>query len=221
MEGRAPSAEAVILRRMSEERALPRGRLAVLASGAGSTFVHLVRAGQAGAFPGAVSLLITTRPDAPVAERARDLRVEHLLLDAKSLGSETCDANMCAVLTERSIDLIVLAGYLRKIGPRTLHTFAGRIINTHPAPLPEFGGQGMHGDHVHQAVLAAGVSHSAATVHLVDENYDTGPVLAVQPVPIRPTDTVETLRDRVQQAEREQLTQTIVTLLTREELPRN
>jgi len=175
--------------------------------------VHLVNAGRAGVFPGEITLLITTRPDAPVAQRARELDVKHVLLDAKALGPDACDEQMCTLLTEHDISLVVLAGYLRKIGPRTLHAFAGRIINTHPAPLPEFGGQGMHGGHVHHAVLAAGIPRSAATVHLVDEHYDTGPVIAADPVRVYPSDTVATLRERVQAAERELLTRTITALL--------
>ena len=87
--------------------------------------------------------------------------------------------------------------------------FAGRLINTHPAPLPRFGGQGMFGEHVHRAVLQAGVAASAATVHLVDEEYDSGPVIAERPVPILPDDDVATLRERVQAAERALLVSTI------------
>ena len=104
---------------------------------------------------------------------------------------------------------ILLAGYMKKIGPRTLEAFAGRIFNTHPALLPAFGGQGMFGRHVHQAVLNSGVATTGATVHLVDADYDTGKIVAQYEVPVMRGDTIDALADRVQQAERELLLQTL------------
>jgi len=100
------------------------------------------------------------------------------------------------------VDLVVLAGYMKKLGPRTLARFRGRIVNTHPALLPKFGGKGMYGIHVHRAVLAAGEAKTGASVHLVDEEYDTGRVVAQREVPVLAGDTPETLAERVQQHER-------------------
>ena len=180
----------------------PATRVAVLASGQGSTFEVLVEAGRRGEMRAEVVLLIVSRQDAPATELARRLGVECVVLDEKLLGPAACDAAMEELLTGRRADLVVLAGYVRKVGPRTLRAFAGRIINTHPAPLPRFGGKGMFGEHVHRAVLQAGVATSAATVHLVDEEYDTGPVIAERPVPVLPNDDVATLRERVQAVER-------------------
>ena len=177
-------------------------RVAVLASGQGSTFEALVEAGRRGEMRAEVVLLIVSRQDAPATELARRSGVECVVLDEKLLGSAACDAAMETLLTGRRADLVVLAGYLRKVGPRTLRAFAGRLINTHPAPLPRFGGKGMFGEHVHRAVLQAGVATSAATVHLVDEEYDSGPVIAERPVPVLPGDDVATLRERVQAVER-------------------
>ena len=184
-------------------------RVAVLASGRGSTFEALVEAGRRGKMRAEVVLLIVSRRDAPASDLARRLGVECVVLDEKLLGSAACDAAMETLLTGRRADLVVLAGYLRKVGPRTLRAFAGRLINTHPAPLPRFGGKGMFGEHVHRAVLQAGVATSAATVHLVDEEYDSGPVIAERPVPVLPSDDVATLRERVQAVERALLVSTI------------
>ena len=184
-------------------------RVAVLASGQGSTFEALVEAGRRGEMCAEVVLLIVSRQDAPATELARRLGVKCVVLDEKLLGSAACDAAMETLLTGRRADLVVLAGYLRKVGPRTLRAFAGRLINTHPAPLPRFGGKGMFGEHVHRAVLQAGVATSAATVHLVDEEYDSGPVIAERPVPVLPSDDVATLRERVQAVERALLVSTI------------
>jgi phosphoribosylglycinamide formyltransferase-1 len=191
-----------------------RARIAVLASATGSTFAHLVHSSRAGEISGEVVLLITTRPGAPVAEQARSHGVEHLLLDAAGRDADVVDGEMRQVLIDHEIDFVVLAGYLRKIGHRTLAAFPGRIVNTHPAPLPAFGGPGMYGEAVHQAVLRAGLSYSAATVHLIDAGYDTGPVIAEQPVPVYPNDTPGTLRDRVQAAERQLLISALTRLIS-------
>ena len=132
-------------------------RIAVFASGAGSTFRHLVESSKMGELPAEIALLVTTKAGAPAAEHAHGAAVEHLFLDPAVLDPAGIDREMCTALLQRRIDLVVLAGYLRKIGPRTLEAFAGRILNTHPGPLPGFGGRGMHGERVHQAVLDAGL----------------------------------------------------------------
>jgi phosphoribosylglycinamide formyltransferase 1 len=188
-------------------------RIAVLASGAGSTFRNLVDKSRTGQLPAEIALLITTKTGAPVAQHAGPAGVEHLFLDGTELGPDVVDGAICQTLIDHEIDLVVLAGYLRKIGPRTLAAFAGRIINTHPAPLPAFGGPGMYGERVHQAVLTADVRHSAATIHLIDDHYDTGPVIAEQPVPVHPDDTAATLQERVQAAERDLLVSTLAALI--------
>lgn len=114
-------------------------RVAVLASGQGTTFEVLVCAGRRGEMVADVVLLIASRQDAPVVELARRLGVECVVLDEKLYGSSDGDAAMEGLLTRRQVDLVVLAGFLRKVGPGTLITFAGRVINTHPAPLPRLG----------------------------------------------------------------------------------
>jgi phosphoribosylglycinamide formyltransferase-1 len=188
-------------------------RIAVLASGAGSTFRHLVDKSRTGQLPAEITLLITTKTGAPVAQHAGPAGVEHLSLDGTELRPEVVDAAICQALIDHEIDLVVLAGYLRKIGPRTLAAFAGRIINTHPAPLPAFGGPGMYGQRVHHAVLTAGVRHSAATIHLIDDGYDTGPVIAERRVLVHADDTAATLQERVQAAERDLLVSTLAVLI--------
>lgn len=152
--------------------------------------------------PADVVLLVVSKAGTPAAEVARQLEVDCVVLDENVLGSDACDAEMKTLLARYGVDLVVLAGYLRKVRPQTLRAFAGRILNTHPAPLPRFGGKGMFGEHVHRAVLDAGLSTSAATVHLVDEEYDSGPVIAERPVAVLPDDDVHTLRTRVQAVER-------------------
>ena len=105
------------------------------------------------------------------------------------------------ILQKHRVDLVVLAGYMKKIGTKTLAAYAGRIINIHPALLPKHGGQGMYGMRVHEQVLASGDTETGATVHLVADDYDTGRILARQSVPVLEHDTAETLAERVLQIE--------------------
>ena len=104
-------------------------------------------------------------------------------------------------LAEHRVDLVLLAGYVKKLGPRTLAAYKDRILNVHPALLPAFGGQGMYGRRVHEAVLASGATVSGVTVHLVDEHYDSGPIVAQETVPVQQDDTPETLAARVLRVE--------------------
>ena len=106
------------------------------------------------------------------------------------------------MLVDRAVDVVVLAGYMKQLGSQTLSQFRGRVLNTHPALLPKFGGKGMYGLHVHRAVLASGEAKTGASVHVVTEEYDAGPVIAQCEVAVDPADTPETLAERVQARER-------------------
>ena len=112
---------------------------------------------------------------------------------------------MLGCLYEHEVDMVVLAGYLRRVDPRVVTAYNGRAINIHPAPLPRFGGKGMYGEHVHRAVLEAGVPLSGPTVHRVTPEYDEGEILAHQPVPVVPGDTPQSLAARVLVAEHQLL----------------
>ena len=118
-------------------------------------------------------------------------------------NADDLDRAIMETLTCHHVDVVALAGYMKRLGPLVLSCYKGRLLNTHPALLPKFGGQGMYGDRVHEAALAAGEKTSGATVHLVESDYDTGPVLSQVKIPVLEGDTLETLRDRVQAAERE------------------
>ena len=115
-------------------------------------------------------------------------------------------------LKEAQVDIVLLAGYLKKLGPRVLAEFGGRILNTHPALLPKFGGKGMYGSRVHEAVLASGDTETGVSIHLVDAEYDTGRVLAQCRVPVMPGDSVADLASRVQAREREFVVETLAKL---------
>ena len=117
-------------------------------------------------------------------------------MSARTHGAALGEAILEA-MQRHGVEVICLAGYMKKLGAEVLTAYEGRILNIHPALLPKFGGQGMYGMRVHEAVLAAGEQESGATVHLVDEEYDHGRVLAQEKVPVKAEDTPETLQKRV------------------------
>lgn len=162
-------------------------------SGSGRTLLNLLDAIRRGELIARIALVIASR-QCLGAERARDAGLPTLVIPG-----EIPAERLGAILAEHRIDWVVLAGYLRLI--RIPPAFAGRIVNIHPALLPDFGGKGMHGDHVHAAVLAAGRAESGCTVHLVDPVYDRGRILAQARVPVLPGDDVRSLADRVFAAE--------------------
>jgi phosphoribosylglycinamide formyltransferase 1 len=170
-------------------------RVAVAISGRGSNLEALLRALGSDA-PAQVVLVVSNRADAAGLERAREHGVESVVLHQAVDAGE-----WLKLLASHRVDLVVLAGYLKLIPSEVVARYRDRILNIHPALLPSFGGPGMYGLRVHQAVLASGARESGATVHLVDEVYDRGRILAQSRVPILPGDTPERLAARVLEAE--------------------
>jgi phosphoribosylglycinamide formyltransferase 1 len=170
-------------------------RIAVAISGRGSNLEALMRALGPSA-PAEIVLVVSDRPGAAGLSLARDTRIATEVLADPADG-----AAWLAVLRKREVDLVVLAGYLKLVPAPVIAAYRGRIINIHPALLPAFGGKGMYGRRVHQAVLASGAKETGATVHLVDEAYDRGAVLAQARVPILPGDTPDRLSARVLEVE--------------------
>jgi phosphoribosylglycinamide formyltransferase-1 len=170
-------------------------RLAVAISGRGSNLAALLAALPAGS-PAEVALVLSNRGTAAGLDLARDQGVPTVVLPDPADSSAWLEA-----LAAHRIDLVVLAGYLKLVPPAVIERYRGRILNIHPGLLPAFGGPGMYGRRVHEAVLAVGATVSGATVHLVDEVYDRGPILAQARVPVLPHDTPETLADRVLELE--------------------
>lgn len=183
-------------------------RIAVLASGEGTTFEALAKefAGSAHVQP---VLVITNKSKAGIIKRAKRFGVKTIVLPSKNVEEEVHEQQIMDALAAAKPDLVVLAGWLRQIGPRLVQEYAGRMINTHPALLPRHGGKGMHGDSVHAAVIAAGDTASGVSVHFVDEHFDTGRRLAQAVVPVSKGDTLETLKKRVQKAEKSLLVRAI------------
>jgi phosphoribosylglycinamide formyltransferase 1 len=169
-------------------------RLAVLASGRGSNlqaivdhFDDLARERVA-----KVVLVASNRADSPALIRAATSSIDIAHFNAADDGTELLD-----LLKKHRIDLVVLAGYLKRIPSKVIREYSGRMINIHPALLPAFGGEGMYGARVHEAVIASGAKESGVTVHLVDDDYDRGPVVAQWRIPVEPADTADKLAARV------------------------
>lgn len=177
-------------------------KLAVFASGGGSNFAALLAAVHDGRIPAEIVLLVADRPGTGAQVKAEHAGIPTAVCDPKAQESEDAfAAALLEALGSHGADFIALAGFLKKIPPAVVAAFADRILNIHPALLPAFGGHGLYGRRVHQAVLDAGVRWTGATVHLVDDAYDTGPIVLQDVVPVAQDDTPETLAARVLAAE--------------------
>ncbi len=176
-------------------------QIAVMISGQGrgTNLGALLEACASGEIPGRVAVVIGARADAPALERARTAGAGVSVISPRKYeGDETGYADaLLRVLRKHEIGLICLAGYMRKLPPSVVAAYQNRIMNTHPALLPFFGGQGMYGEHVQRAVLESGMKFSGCTVHFVDEQYDTGPIITQSVVPVEDDDTVATLAARI------------------------
>jgi len=181
-------------------------KIAILVSGKGrgSNMAALVEACRNGRIDGEVVSVIGTRPDMPALERARNMGVPvHVLEPKRYVNDEAYGQVLRENLEHAGVDLICLAGYMRLLPLNVVRSYSGSILNVHPALLPEFGGKGMYGLHVHEAVLTSGAKETGCTVHFVDEEYDTGPILLQARVPVEPGDTPETLAARLLPIEHE------------------
>jgi phosphoribosylglycinamide formyltransferase-1 len=187
-----------------------RKQIAVLASGAGTVLQAVVDACADGQLAADVCVIISNNSGSGAAQRAARHAIPFRHLSTQTHpGPEALDAAILEALLSHRTDIVFLAGYMKKLGPRTLTQYRGRILNTHPALLPKFGGLGMYGSRVHAAVLAAGDAVTGVSVHRVEGEYDTGPVLAQCQVPVLPGDDVETLAARVQARERQFVVETL------------
>ena len=177
---------------------------------AGTTMQAIIDACLQGRLHADVRVVIgnNSRSGALARARAHGIPTAHLS-GATHPNEADLDRAIMETLDGYRVDVVALAGYMKRLEPLVLSRYKGRLLNTHPALLPKFGGQGMYGDRVHEAVLASRDKVSGATVHLVEGDYDTGPVVSHVEVSVLATDTLDTLRDRVQTAEREHYVQAL------------
>jgi len=175
--------------------------IVVFASGGGTNLQSLIDAARDGRIDGKIVLVVSSKPDAGALARAAAAGIPTAVASPKDPAHPDYDERLAALCRGAAADLVCLAGFMLKLGPKMLAEYKDRILNIHPALLPSFGGKGCYGMKVHEAVLQAGVKVSGPTVHFVDENYDRGPIVLQQPVPVLPGDTPEILAHRVNAAE--------------------
>jgi phosphoribosylglycinamide formyltransferase-1 len=178
--------------------------IAVFASGRGSNFQAILDAIESGKLPACIVVLISDNFNAGAIEIARTHVIPANHFQKKNYSSEEAYSTaMLAVLSEHKAEFIALAGYLKKIPAQVVRQYRNRIVNIHPALLPSFGGAGMYGHYVHEAVIASGVKVSGASVHIVDEEYDRGPIIMQKTIDIVSNDTPESLASKVLKIEHE------------------
>jgi len=184
--------------------------LGVLASHEGTTLQSVLDGFAAGRIQGRVAVVVSNNSDSGALRRARQANVQAIHVSSKTHEDPAAlDAEIRRVLLAAGVDLVFLAGYMKKLGPLVLSAFEGRILNTHPALLPQFGGPGMYGDRVFEAVLAAGAIESGISIHLVNADYDSGAIVCQCKVPVLPGDSLEDLKARVRTREKEFVVETL------------
>ena len=173
-----------------------------LASHNGSNMQEIIDACNSDSLHAIPAVVISNNSKSGALERAQKEEIPNYHLSGKHYPDPNdLDKAILTVMMDHSVDIIVLAGYMKKLGPKTLAHFNGRILNIHPALLPKYGGKGMYGMFVHEAVISSGENESGVSIHIVDGNYDTGPIIAQVRVPVTPSDTPETLAEKVLQQE--------------------
>lgn len=177
-------------------------RIAFFASHNGSAAKAITQACERGDLAADPVLLICNNPGAGALDWAVEHTVKSYCLNEKNMGdADRLDQEIANILDDHVIDLVVCSGYMKLIGPKTLAAVKGRILNVHPSLLPRHGGQGMYGRRVHEAVVAAGEKETGITIHLVNSEYDQGPIIAQHKIPVRAGDTANDIENRVKAAE--------------------
>lgn len=171
--------------------------LGFLASHGGSNMQAIIDACKAGRLDARPCVVISNNSDSMALQRAKNEGIPHYHINSQTHPAPLEDEEILRAFQRHGVDTVILAGYMKMLGPATLRAYRGRILNIHPALLPKFGGKGMYGKRVHEAVLAAGEKMTGVTVHIVDETYDTGPIVNQCQVPVLEGDTVDSLAERV------------------------
>ncbi|MBL4575099.1 MAG: phosphoribosylglycinamide formyltransferase [Opitutaceae bacterium] len=188
-----------------------------LASHNGSNMQAIINACKTGVLQASPVVVISNNAGSGALARAKQEGILSYRFSSKTHPDPAeLDLAILDAMLEHQVDIIVLAGYMKKIGPKTLSHFSSRILNIHPSLLPKFGGKGMYGSRVHQAVIASGEKESGVSIHIVDAEYDTGPVIAQARVPVESVDTPEVLASRILQCEHTFFAETLQKIVTGE-----
>lgn len=189
--------------------------IGVLSSHGGTNLQTIIDSCKSGRLDAEVRVVICNNSKATAMERARREGIPSFHMSGKTHPDPNeLDSAITSTLTEHGVELVVLAGYMKKLGSRTLERYRGRVLNVHPALLPKFGGRGMYGLRVHQTVLDSGEQVSGVSIHVVDEDYDHGPVVSQREVPVLENDTPESLAERVLEQEHILYSETIQDIAT-------
>lgn len=192
-------------------------KLAFLASHGGSNMQAIIDSIKSGRVDADPVVVISNNSDSRALQRAKQEGITGIHISNQTHPDpDEMDDAITGTLLDAETDLVILAGYMKKIGQKTLDAFKGRILNIHPALLPDFGGKGMYGKRVHEAVLAAGASVTGVTIHVIDDQYDHGPILAQEEVPVLNNDTADTLAERVLKKEHTLYSETIAKIISGE-----
>jgi phosphoribosylglycinamide formyltransferase-1 len=184
-------------------------RIGALVSGGGTNLQAIIDSCERGEIDGDVVVVISNIPEAYALERARKHGIDAFAFPHKGVTREQHEADIVECLEQHKVDLVVLAGYLRMLTPFMINKYLGRMMNTHPALLPSFGGEGMHGLNVHQAVLDNGCKVSGCSIHFVTVHVDGGQIILQKALPVLEDDTAETLQERVLKEEHKLLPRAI------------
>jgi len=178
-------------------------KIGILASYNGSGFETIQEAIQKGVLKARIEVIITNNSDAKVLQKAKKYEIKSFVINSKLFPNENLDLKITQILKDFSCDYIFLSGYMKKIEKNLLKTFSNKIINTHPAILPSiYGGKGMYGHFVHEAVIKNSEKKSGVTIHYVNENYDEGEKILVKELILNENETAETLENRIKELEK-------------------
>ncbi len=197
---------------MTQEK--PTVRIGFLASHNGTTFRVMLERNESNPVNIVPAVLITNNSAPVCLNVASKYGVPSFVINKTTVGEENIDRAIRDCLVQHQADFIVMAGYMKKLGHETLQAFSGKILNSHPALLPKFGGKGMYGRFVHEAVIAANEKESGVTIHLADAEYDTGPIVTQVKFSLSKDETVESLEERVKSLEANAYLQAIEKLVS-------
>jgi len=189
-------------------------RLGILASHRGSNFQAIIDACASGQLNARPVVAISNNSGSVALTRARQANIPAIhISNVTHPAAAAQDQAILKALSDHQVDLVITAGYMKKLGPLTLASYQGKVINVHPSLLPRYGGHGMYGLFVHQAVIDNGDTETGISVHWVEADYDTGPVIAQKVIPVSVNDTAETLAGKVLAEEHALLVSTLASLI--------
>ncbi|RXJ86140.1 phosphoribosylglycinamide formyltransferase [Arcobacter sp. CECT 8985] len=188
-------------------------KIGILSSHNGSGFEYIQKACEDKSLDAKVVVVISNNSNAKVLEKAASFNIANFVVNSKTYENENLDLIITNILKDYDCDIIFLSGYMKKIGKEILNAYEKRIINTHPALLPKFGGKGMYGRNVHEAVIKAKENSSGVTLHYIDENYDEGEYILQKSIKLSNDESVDSLEKKIKQLEKQTILEGLKTII--------